>query len=451
MASASKFDQDLREFLEPQAGMLVMLCDDPLFVRALRTAVFKTLAVKTDCLEIHLDPAQALKSVRNHLTRKVPGPVPVLVLADRLLRGKPTLEFLRDVKTAFSEARLLVMTQETTKDELSQLYEIGVDSILTKPVSIDTLVEKMAGAIKPQGKISQLVQEAKRQLEQGDTQKAMETSREILKLKAKSPVALMLMGDAYLQEGRRDEAIQAYGAAHEGAKLYLEPLKKLASVYREVSENEYLRFMRKLDSISPLNTERKCEIGKIYARKHDHERADIYFSAAIENARREAMSHVERVVTEIAESVAESSPDLAEKYYVQLLDMKGDNLTQEDMVTFNRLGIALRRQGKWREAVENYKKALTVVSTDERVLYNMGLAYADGQLHRMAIGAYEQVLRIKPDFHKTAPVVAYNMASAYAMTKDMDMARHFLTAALEMDPQHAASKRLMAKLAEMSV
>jgi len=442
MAVASKFDQDLREFLEPLAGMLVMLCDDPLFVRALRTAIFKTLAVKTDCLEIHSDPGQALKSVRNNLARKVP----VLVLVDRLLRGKPTLEFLRAVKTTFPEAKLLVMTQETTKSELSQLYEIGVDSMLTKPVSIDTLVEKMAGAIKPQGKISQLVQEAKRVLELGDTKKVMEISQEILKLKAKSPVALMLIGDALLKEGRRTDAIQAYETAHEGAKLYLEPLKKLADAHRGVDEDAFLRFMRRLDSISPLNTERKCEIGKVYARKNDHERADRYFTAAIENARREAMNHVDRVVTEIAESVAESAPALAEKYYVQLLDMKGDNLTQDDMATFNRLGIALRRQGKWREAVDNYKKALSVVSTDERVLYNMGLAYADGQLHRMSVGAYEQVQRLNPNFCRTAPVVAYNMGSAYAMTKDLDMAKHFLGVALELDPKHAATLRLLAKL-----
>jgi len=447
MASTSRFDQDLRDFLEPQGGMLVMLCDDPLFVRALRTAIFKTLAVKTDCLEIHQDAAQAMKSVHSYLSRKTP----VLVLADRLMRGRPTLTFLRDVKTTFTAARLLVMTQETTKDELSQLYEIGVDSILTKPVSIDTLVEKMAGAIKPQGKISQLVQEGKKLLEAGATKKVMEISCEILKLKAKSPVALMLMGDAYLKEGRREEAIAAYESAHEGAKLYLEPLKKLAEAHKEVNEDAYLRFMRKLDSISPLNTERKCEIGKVYARKNDNERADIYFSAAIENAKREAMNHVERVVTDIAESVAESAPGLAEKYYVQLLDMKGDNLTEQDMVTFNRLGIALRRQGKWREAVENYKKALSVVSNDERVLYNMGLAYADGQLHRMAVGAFEQVQRINPQFYKTAPVVAYNIANAYALSKDMGTARHFLTAALELDPRHAASLRLLAKIDALNV
>lgn len=445
MATAPKFDQDMREYLENQAGTLVMLSDDQLFVRALRTAVFKTLGIKTDCVQVYQDPVQALKTIRERLSRKLP----VLVLADRLLRGKPNLESLRTVKTTFPEAKLLVMTQETSKADLSQLYELGVDSILTKPVSIDTLVEKMAGAIKPQGKISQLVQEARACLELGDTAKVKQIAQEILRLKDKSPVAFMLLGDAFLAEDRRDEAIRAYEAAHVGARLYLEPLKKLADAHRELDEDAYLRYLRKLDVISPLNTERKCEIGKVYVRKNEMEHADHYFSAAIATAQREAFSQVDRIVQEIAEVVAETSPDLAEKYYVQLLDMKGDNLTVEDMITFNKLGIALRRQGKWRDAVENYKKALTVAPSDERIIYNMGLAYADGQLHRMAVSAYEQVQRISPDFHKTAPVVAFNMGSAFAMVKDLQNARFYLSAALALDPNHAPSRRLLSRLDEI--
>lgn len=447
MAAAPKYDQDMREYLEDQAGMLVMLSDDQLFMRALRTAIFKTLGIKTDCLQVYQDQAHALKTVHDRLNRKLP----VLVLADRLLHGKPNLEFLRTVKTTFSEAKMLVMTQETSKADLSQLYEIGVDSILTKPVSIDTLVEKMAGAIKPQSKISQLVQEARACLEQGDTAKVKQIAQEILRLKEKSPVACMLLGDAFLAEDRRDEAIRSYEAAHVGARLYLEPLKKLAEAHKELDEDAYLRYLRKLDVISPLNTERKCEIGKVYVRKNEMEHADTYFSAAIATAQREAFSQVDRIVQEIAEVVAEASPDLAEKYFVQLLEMKGDNLTIEDMVTFNKLGIALRRQGKWREAVDNYKKALTVSPTDERILYNMGLAYADGQLHRMAVTAYEQVQRIAPKFHKTAPMVAFNMASAFAMVKDIHNARYYLSAALALDPGHAPSRRLLARLDQLGV
>lgn len=439
-----KFDQDLREFLETQRGSVVMLSDDPLFVRTLRTTVLKTLGIKADCLEVFQDSGQAMRSVRDHLGGKVP--TPVLVLADRLLRGMPTLEFLRGIKGAFSEAKILVMTQETSKDSLSQLFEIGVDSILTKPVSVGTLIEKMAGAIKPQGKLSQLVQEARRLLELGETAKAKLISKAILKIKPNSPVANMLMGDALLIENKRDEAIQAYEAAHQGATLYLEPLKKLASVHQGEDDDNYLHYLKKLDVISPLNTERKCEIGKVYVRKNDMDRAEVYFGEAIVNAQREASSYVDQIVTDIAESVSEVSPAMAEKYYIKILEMKGENLTKEDMATFNRLGIALRRQGKWKEALENYKKALTVVPDDERVLYNMGLAYADGQQYRQAVDCYEQVLKSDPEFHRTAAVVSYNIASAYHLTKQDKAARKYLQTALKLDPGHQVSKRLLDKL-----
>ena len=439
-----KYDQDLRDFLETQRGYLVMLTDDALFVRTLRTTVVKTLGIKADCLDIYQDTGQAMRRLRHHLGGKVASPV--LVLVDRLLHGAPTLEFMRSVKGAFAEAKILVMTQETSRDGLSQLFEIGVDSVLTKPASVSTLIEKMAGAIKPQGKLSQLVQEARRLLDVGDTVKAKLISKSILKIKSDSPVAHMLMGDALLIEGKRDEAIQAYEQAHKGATLYLEPLKKLASVHQGEDEDNYLLYLKKLDVISPLNTERKCEIGKVYVRKKDLDRAEVYFGEAIANAQREASSYVEQIVSGIAETVAEASPAMAEKYYSQILVMKGDRLTKEDMVTFNRLGIALRRQGKWKDAIDNYRQALTVVPGDERVLYNMGLAYADGQQHSQAVDCYEQILRNNPEFHRTAAVVAFNIASAYHLVKLVDVARKFVLAALEIDPHHQASKRLLDKL-----
>lgn len=437
-----KYDQDLRDFLETQRGYLVMLTDDPLFVRTLRTTVLKALGIRADCLAVYQEAGQALRSVRDHLAKKYP----VLVLVDRLLNGLPTLEFMRSLKGAFAEAKVLVMTQETSKAGLSQLYEIGVDSILTKPVSVATLIEKMAGAIKPQGKLSQLVQEARRLLELGDTVKAKLISKSILKIKPNSPVALMLLGDALIIEGKRDEAIKAYEEAHQGATLYLEPLKKLAGVHQGEDDESYLRYLKKLDVISPLNTSRKCEIGKVYVRRKDMDKAEIYFGEAIVNAQREASSYVDQIVSDIAESVSEASPAMAEKYYFKMLEMKGDNLTKEDMVTFNRLGIALRKQGKWKEAIENYKKALTVAPGDERVLYNMGLAYGDGQQHRQAVDCYEQALRSDPEFHRTAAVVSFNMASGYHLAKQNKTAQKFALVALELDPDHANAKKLLATL-----
>ncbi len=444
MIPAPRFDQDVREFLELQQGNIIMLCDDALFVRTMRTALLKTLGIKRDCLSVLQDSGNALRAVRDSLTHKMP----VIVFADRILHGLPTTDFLRGVKSVFPEAKLVVMTQETSKDSLSLLYEIGVDSVITKPVSLDTLIEKMGGVIKPQGKISQLVQEARSYLDRGETNKVKQISSAILEMKPGSPVALMLRGDALLAEGNREAAVASYEEAHKGATLYLEPLKKLAGVHQGEDDEAYLHYLKKLDKISPLNTERKCEIGKVYVRKNDMDKADHYFSEALVNAQREALSYVDRIATDIAETLSDNSPALAEKYYTKLLDMKGDNLTKEDMVTFNRLGIAMRKQGKWKEAIDNYKKALTVVADDERVLYNMGLAHADGQQFQAAVRCYDQVLKKDPTFAKTAAVVAFNMAYSYYMIKDVNSAKHFLATALEVDPNHASSRKLLARLDE---
>ncbi len=442
MIPTPRYDQEVREFVELQMGNIVMLCDDQIFVRTLRTALLKTLSVKRDALNVTQDSGTALRLVRDTLTHKQPA----IVFADRILHGLPTTDFLRGVKSVFPEAKLVVMTQETNKDSLSLLYEIGVDSVITKPVSVDTLIEKIGGVLRPQGKISQMVQEAKGFLERGDTGKVKQIASSILEMKPGSPVALMLRGDAMLAEGNREGAVIAYEEAHKGATLYLEPLKKLAGVHQGQNDEAYLHYLKKLDKISPLNTERKCEIGKVYVRKNDMEKADHYFNQALINAQREALSYVDRIATDIAETLSENSPALAEKYYTKLLEMKGDNLTKEDMVTFNRLGIALRKQGKWKHALENYKKALTVVPDDTRVIYNMGLAFADGQQFREAVGCYDKALRLDPSFSKTAAVVAFNMAYAYFMTKDVESAKHFLSVALEVDPTHASSRKLLDRL-----
>jgi Tfp pilus assembly protein PilF len=116
------------------------------------------------------------------------------------------------------------------------------------------------------------------------------------------------------------------------------------------------------------------------------------------------------------------------------------------MITFNRFGITLRRQGKLNEAIENYKKALSIDPEDTNILYNYGLACADGEHFKQAIECYEKALSIAPDFHKQAAVVCNNIAYAYLMAHNEQKAREFLTAALEIDPKHASSLKLMERL-----
>jgi len=52
----------------------------------------------------------------------------------------------------------------------------------------------------------------------------------------------------------------------------------------------------------------------------------------------------------------------------------------EDVHVYNRLGIAYRKQGNFREAIAEYKKALQVDPEDENLCYNLGRAYLEADM-----------------------------------------------------------------------
>jgi tetratricopeptide (TPR) repeat protein len=65
---------------------------------------------------------------------------------------------------------------------------------------------------------------------------------------------------------------------------------------------------------------------------------------------------------------------------------------------YNRLGIALRKQGKYREAIGGYKKALEIDSDDQNVHYNLGRAYMEAAMISDAKKQFKEAVRINPDF-----------------------------------------------------
>jgi tetratricopeptide (TPR) repeat protein len=301
----------------------------------------------------------------------------------------------------------------------------------------------MAFTIKPQGKLSEYMNIGKRFLSAGKLKEALEVSDKILSLKPDSPAGLMLKGDVYLQAKDHDKAVGAYLKAHESSRLYLEPLKKLANAYDGVDDEKHLEYLKRLDRLSPLNTERKTSIGKVHIKRNEMERAEKYFDQAIETATKEAMSLVSNVAELITEAVGQTSPRMAEKYLTKVIEAKGKGLSKDDITLFNKLGIALRGQGKWREAIENYTQALTITPDDPGLHYNMGMAYFDGKEKRMAAKCFDAAIDRNPDFYKESEVVSINLGTIYAELKKYDRAAGFFETALALNPNNkTAQKRL---------
>jgi tetratricopeptide (TPR) repeat protein len=418
----------------------VVATQDSMFLSVLRNTVQKQLAVGDDCITTVFDENQILKSIKDASTRRKN----VLVFVERVFNNKETAFLIKQIKAAFGKVKVVILTGEADRQRLVLLHEIGADNFISKPISVNTLIEKIAFTIKPQGKIGKLIDAGKQMLQQGEPDQALKLARRLLEIKPNSAAAYLIMGDAYRGMGKRDKAVQAYEDASEQAPMYMEPLKRLAEYYGELGEREnQLDYLEKLDRLSPLNVERKVDMGEIHVDLGNEKRAEELFDNALKQARKEAMSYIEEISSKIGDIYTKTDPERAEKYYREALDAKGDMLDRSDIRTFNMLGIALRKQGRWKDAVSEYHKAMRIAPEDESINYNTAMAWAEGKEYGKALQYLNKALEGSPDFYKQDPTIAYNIGLILSKAGQRKRAKEFLEYALELNPGFESAKRLL--------
>jgi len=432
-----KYDSIVYDYFEKRHGTVVLISEDAIFKKMLASTIHKITGTRRDNLNTYENVQTGLKKIQENTKNKTES----VVFIERHIAGRPSTDTIITMKRLLPDLRIIVLVGETKRENIAYFYEIGVNNVISKPASMNNIIEKMAFTIKPQGKLSEYMGLGKRFLAAGKLKEALDVSTKILKIKPDSPAGLMLRGDVFLEAGKRDDAIKSYLLAHESSRLYLEPLKKLANAYKDVNQEEYLKYLKKLDRLSPLNTDRKTNIGKVYVDRKEMGRAEKYFDLALESAKQEAMSMVSSVAERISDAVGQASPSMSEKYLAKVIESKGNNLTKEDLTLFNKLGIALRGQGKWREAIDNYTRALDISPDDEGLHYNMGMAYYDGKELKMAAKSFDIALEKNPEFYKHSEGASMNMGGIYMEAKRFDKARIFFTNALTLNPRNTTAKR----------
>ncbi|MFQ5561850.1 MAG: tetratricopeptide repeat protein, partial [Nitrospinota bacterium] len=94
----------------------------------------------------------------------------------------------------------------------------------------------------------------------------------------------------------------------------------------------------------------------------------------------------------------------AEFFFRESLKQVGENMSEQEkegaVHTYNRLGIALRRQGKWAEAVKEYEQAVKIGPNNEVLYYNLGKAHLEGGQRPEARKCFQKALLIDPEFQE---------------------------------------------------
>lgn len=439
---ASSAKDRVRRFFDDEHGLIVALSQDKVFNKTLEGVVMRHSVSFQQDLSFCADTREALLALKGSQGRRV------VLFAERQIFHKLTNEFISLVRDLYDHVRTIVITDEVAMDSLVFLHESGAHNVIIRPASMASVIEKIANALQPQGRLIRLIENAKRLLAERRPEEALEAARLGLELKPGSPAVLMLQGDALVQLSRFAEARLCYEEAHRQARLYLEPMKRLADLHERQGELDLaLDYLVRLDRLSPMSTERKYRIARLYVRRGDQAEAQVYFDKAVECAVLEARTMVESLRSSIAEEAIQETPALSEKYLKELLESKQEDLSPSDVEIFNRLGLALRKQGKWEEAVSWYAKALEVAPFDSGVHYNMAMAMGEGGKFAEAAVALDNAMRISADFGEENDNLCYNIAQIYHRGGQQSKAARFLDKTLALNPRHKPALALRNSLA----
>lgn len=422
-------------------GQLICISDDRAFVELLRDLVVKTLKMPPSSLNITARADMVAKLGRQAIeSQKAP-----LILIEQNLNGRDLTFVTRIIKNAFPELKILMLAQETDKNHLVLLHESGVDACLVKPMDKAGLLEKMALAIKPQDQIERTLEWARSLLNQGEPMRALQIANQALDQQVNSSAVLLLMGDIFRAMKDYDRAVDSYTRASGASALYLEPLRKLADLYAEKGEtHKQIEYLEKMDEVSPLNLDRKIQIGELLLKLKRPDKARRMFDSAMKLSHRQAKENVSCVAYRVADLYTETDPAMAASFLQRGLETRKEFWGHEDIATFNRLGLLLRRAGKWREAAEEYQKALTVSPNDDGLHYNLSMAYLEGKDVEKARAMALKALAINPDLPRKSSRVASNLAAVFMSSNDKMHALPLLRTALELDPNNEEAKTLQA-------
>ena len=423
-------------------GHFVIISDDRLFVNVFRKTLTAQLELPAACITVVTNENRIMRTVKEMSVKKKK----LLVLMEAILDHKRQDDLFRRLNRRIKNAAFVVLTTESELPRLALLREEDLaESWITKPIDINTLLLKIAFNIKPPGQVEQLVKNAEECLKNNAFRMALGVCRRIFDIQPNSPVAYMIMGDAYRGLDKVEDMVEAYEQANDLDEMYLSPLKKLERFFRERADSQRrLEYMEQLDAISPLNVDRKVEIGGIHVDLGNEEEAKEYFEEALQVTSKENLGDLGEVAMKIGDEYAIRDRKEAEDYYRRAVELHGPR--PEDMPLYNSLGISLRKQGRWKDAVAEYKKAIQIVPQDEILYYNLALAYSDGDQMDNAVKCIHYALKLNPEFPENEPVVLCNLAGIFSRAGEKEEARRYAEKSLAADPEYTPAQGLLDSL-----
>jgi len=317
----------------------------------------------------------------------------LFILVDWNMPRVPGIEVVRELRAIENtqEVPILMITAETGRNQVAEAAEAGVNGYILKPFVAKILEEKIFAIISARSnppEYVQLIKKGQDLMIHGDYEKAYDFFQKANTLR-ESARAHVAIGDVHDAWGDFDMAHGSYNAGISLNPMFLRAYLRSAALHLKQGNMDLaLAALNKAADISPSNSDRHMAIAKIHLDKGNEKQALESFAKALRQGAHKA--------EEIAEELLKAGKtETSVLYFRASLQRDADNIH-----VYNRLGIALRRQGKWKEAVHEYNTALKIDPKDEGLYFNMGKAYVEGDQIKLAQDAFKKALGLNSGFNE---------------------------------------------------
>lgn len=420
----------LHHFFTESEGQIVCITDDPSLFRTVRYSIVSHTKSPDDLVLLFGDPEEATTTLEELHKKRTP----FIVFVEHRIEGQKTTDSILRISRLYPTGCLIVVGTNITKELSAYFYEIGAKAIISKPVSADAVMKKLALCMTT-SKEQHLISYVRELISEANTTEALVAIDKYLTLNHDSSIAYCLKGDVLLSEGDQQGAIKAYERAIEINQYYTEPFKRLIALYKHTNDDKALELLKRIELLSPFNPDRKLEMAEIFLRKDSNEEAALLVDQGYKQASQEFSLFLGDMAERISELVSGKIPELAEEYLAKAIKEK-KTFTLLDLHMFNKLGMIHRNKGEWKDAVEVYKKAQDVAPNDPALYYNMALAYHDGKKRDEVRRCLNKAYDLDRDYYRNNEGAAYNLGSIYLEYGDKDTAISYLEHVLELNPDN---------------